>query len=314
MKHTQVLSVLSICMYRLARALTLLRIYCWRVPGALIVTSARMAKPVIIALGIKIAHWLALVEECPSILNCCIDVRKALGVKSGETAGGSGFDERIRRVVKMKPAWSVVWEVAMWIFSSFGTLLVVCSHGKHRSLSLAYEIAMVVDCELISPLYSCNQMLSRVEDILLYIRPRLMEHARRFGHFNYPIHNIGVCKVDFDGPKWMNSPGEGVRTNPEHLHVLHTGDLVVEWTKPATYDGSWSRGTVIHGLDAIHGRWFPPSYVTPLEKFHFRDVENLQESLMCQWNACRRSRAAPEQSGVDPNCGWVRQVVFRVIV
>ena len=143
----------------------------------------------------------------------------------------------------------------MWILWSFGILVVVCNHGKHRSLSLGDEIATAADCELVSPRDTSRRVWLRdVRRFLSYIAPRLKAHVERFGDFDHPIRSIGVCNVDFDGPEWMNSPGEGVRTNPEDLHVLHRGDLVVEWTKPTSYIGSWSRGTVIHGLDVCRCR------------------------------------------------------------
>ena len=165
--------------------------------------------PMVIALGIRTEHWRALIRKFPCVLNCSVDVREALHKEWDASHEGSGFDEHIRRRMKQKPTWTIVESVAMWILASFGLLLVVCKYGKHRSLSVGYEIAKVADCELVSPRDRIQSVgLEGVDHFLARVDARIRAHIKYFGEFNHPIEKIGICNADFDGPAWMNSPGE----------------------------------------------------------------------------------------------------------
>ena len=87
-----------------------------------------------------------------------------------------------------KDMWGVVWEVAMCILRAFGILIVVCNHGRHRSLSLAYELADRLGCELVSQRYRhCPTRLCTPDQLLAHLTPRLVWHRKEFGGCPYPI-------------------------------------------------------------------------------------------------------------------------------
>ena len=91
------------------------------------------------AVGIRTKHWTALIEAYLDIFNCSMDVRYALGLEWDETVNeGTGMDEHVRDRMKKKDMWQVLIEVATFILAQFNILLVVCNHGKHRSLALVY--------------------------------------------------------------------------------------------------------------------------------------------------------------------------------
>ena len=102
---------------------------------------------VVISIGTRTDHWSELLESYPEIRNCSMDVAYALERREDEISDdGTGFDESVRARMKNKDTWKVLWEVAVEMLRRFGILLVLCRHGKHRSLSLAFEIAKEFAC------------------------------------------------------------------------------------------------------------------------------------------------------------------------
>ena len=95
----------------------------------------------VIAMGRKTEHWKTLRREFPCVRNCVIDVRRAFTQEHGEDTSGTGFDPHVRHRIMEKPAWPVVFEIAMLVLQTFGLCIVLCNHGKHRSVTVAYEIA-----------------------------------------------------------------------------------------------------------------------------------------------------------------------------
>jgi len=64
-------------------------------------------------------------------------VRKAFSRNHDETTHHDGFHKHIRERMKKKEAWPAVWEAAMCVIKRFKLVVLVCNHGKHRSLSMA---------------------------------------------------------------------------------------------------------------------------------------------------------------------------------
>ena len=56
----------------------------------------------VIALGVKTYAWEHVATEFPSILNCCVDVRRLLGREWGEDTRGSGYDRGVRERIRAK--------------------------------------------------------------------------------------------------------------------------------------------------------------------------------------------------------------------
>ena len=101
-------------------------------------------QPTVIAIGVKKVYWQLLLESFPSIANCGLDVRNAFSREWDENTSGTGFDWATRRRIMAKKAWPFVWEIAMSVLAKLGLLIVVCNFGKHRSLSLAYQLAFTL--------------------------------------------------------------------------------------------------------------------------------------------------------------------------
>ena len=88
--------------------------------------------------------------EYPMVLNCCINVVEALKRGHDESSSGSGFDKHTRERMMARDTWQTVWGVALEVLIAFGLLVVLCNHGRHRSLSLAYELHKFFGIELVS--------------------------------------------------------------------------------------------------------------------------------------------------------------------
>ena len=116
------------------------------------------SQPTVIALGVKTDHWHLLLDSFPPIVSCCLDVRRAFTKQWDESTRGTGFDLSIRSRITSKKAWPFVWEIALSVLLKFGLLIVVCNYGKHRSLSLAYEMALHTHSRLFTP---CDQQAHR---------------------------------------------------------------------------------------------------------------------------------------------------------
>ena len=243
--------------------------------------------PIVIAVGTKTAHWPRLVEAFPSINNCCIDVRDAFGRQWHDDTGGNGFHVWVRNKMMQNPTWTIVKEIAMSVLQAFRLLVVVCNWGKHRSLSLAYEVANETKCELISPRDRNHPVhLACVDIFMKYLSPRLESHRSLFSNAPHPLRAIHVCKMDFDGAQWAEGSNRRNRKtyiHPQSLHVLRRGDLVVE-TRPSEDDDGWLFGSVIRNAEVVPDLWFPPDAVSPMRTYYFPQIEDLECSILRIWH------------------------------
>ena len=242
----------------------------------------------VIALGVWTEHWTSLIECYPDVLNCCVDVRDAFHREWDESTLGDGFQPSTRERMKAKESWTAVWEACMCVLREFGLVVIVCGHGKHRSLSLGYEIAESVGCELISPRDRSHRVRLRdVHQFMSYLAPRFEDHRELFGGAKHPIVGIKKGMHEFIADEWervCNERGEESGMKLGELHDIHEGDLVVEVDASSVYTGGWSFGSVIRGSQIIHSRWFPPSAVAEVGRYQFAGVRCLHKSLVQHWH------------------------------
>ena len=160
----------------------------------------------VVSVGELCPHWSAFLREFPRAMNCCISVWRALSPESGEELVGNGFDKSFRDRMKAKDGWGLVWNVCHCVLREFGVLVVLCKHGKNRSLSLAIELADSFGCEYRAMRDEWRPRSIRPVDVFLNeLRPRFKRHVLRHGGDRFPFMGVGRCVVDFDGPDWVGA-------------------------------------------------------------------------------------------------------------
>ena len=252
---------------------------------------------VIVAIGVQTYYWAELCREFPCCMNACIDVRDAFNKEFREDTLGDGFDSSVRSRMMEKATWHPVKAAARTILDWFRLLIVVCNHGKHRSLSLAYELSQELKCELVSPRDRTRSDTRDPKGFISYLKHRLDQHHKHFGASPHPIIGAWVCKVNFDGVQWAKEANEqfsDMYSDPLSLHDLREGDLVVQTRSKHKCDEGWLIGTKIRGDEVVPNRWFPCTSVNPLQDSHFRF--NFIHSLKSQW--IRESRPSGFTLGV----------------
>ena len=247
-------------------------------------------QPTVIAIGVKTEYGQLLLDSFPSIANCCLDVRSAFSRKWDENSSGTGFDLSTRRRIVAKKAWRFVSEIAMSVLAKFGLLIVVCNHGKHRSLSLACELAYHTKALIITPRDKQGywqypeplQFLSRVTD-------RLRQHRDTYPHCCHPFRRIGIVEVGFDCSSWAIAH----QVDAAEYCSLFFGDIVVEISPPNEEAAcGWGYGIMFRGSDIFPGCWFPPAYVRDLQYGHIQGAGYFGEDLLSNWTKyCKYSRS-----------------------
>ena len=239
-----------------------------------------------ISIGTRTAHWSELLDSYPEIRNCSMDVAHALERREDENPdNGTGFDELVRDKMRKKDTWKVLWEVAVEILARFRILLVVCRHGKHRSLSLAYEIHKEFECKLISPCYTDDEYFRRRwrdhELFLADISPRLDEHKRIHGKERHPLVGVRICKRSFNGPDYVERK---YGSSGDNVHVMKPGAVVVQVESECRTDFGWHIGSVIYSEGEVSRcKWYPPLSVQDMEDWHYPTVKKLDDDLKQHW-------------------------------
>ena len=259
----------------------------------------------VVALGMYTEHWGLVKHAFPGIHNCCIDVTRAFRRDSDDDPRGSGFDLHTRIRIMAKSTWPVVWEVAMCVLRKFGILIVLCNHGRHRSLSLAYELAVWTGCRLVSMRdHDRPSRMRHPDDVLRIITPRLVQHLDAFGGHPHPVAGIHVCRYGFDGTAWAaNENYDAPPTRYRHLDMT-SGDILIESRCRGEASMEWGFGILVIDGAAGPTGWYPPSYVDPLDRWYFDGIENLYASLMI-FQPDQRSDPAPQAHRGD----WERTCV-----
>ena len=272
----------------------------------------------VIAVGIETIYWQQLINLYPRAINYCIDVRKAFHKEWDESTASSGFNKHTRARMKMKPAWPAVFAVALCVIRRFRVVILVCNHGKHRSLSVAVELQQKLGdrCELISHrdrwhpagLTNCDTFIHYLKShpYLEYVRPADWTCL----DLTNLVLDIRIGLYDFDTDKWIReqisnggengdqlqiqySSEEWLRTGTRQshhgsdmVHTIHTGDIMIV-INPALRpqpmaDTNWSFGIIVRGTEISPERWFPSDVCGPLPQYNFPGVRDFKDSLL-QW-------------------------------
>ena len=231
---------------------------------------------VVLAVGLETDHWRALKEEFPEILNCCVNVTKAFQKETGESTDGSGFDQPTRARMMIKDTWNAVLGVSLAVLYAFGLVILLCNHGRHRSLSVAFEVATHQGIELVSirnprPPYR----LRDVGKFMAAISPRLRQHAARFRDVPHPVTGFEVCTHGFDGLYWRTH----YDAESEYL-VLPRDSLVVNVRRDEEEAQGWHFGILANGAARGDPGWYPPCMVSPMPGRYFHRVNNLIRHLV----------------------------------
>ena len=246
----------------------------------------------VVALGTDTEHWRLVENSFPGIHNCCIHVANALRRERDDDTSGSGWDSHTRTRIMAKRTWPVIWEVAMCVLREFGILIILCNQGRHRSLTLAYELATRTGCRLVS--MRDRDRPSRMLDphrLLQIITPSVRKHLEASAWDPHPVAGIHVCTNGFDGTAWVaNENPDAPPTRYRHLN-MDPGHILVESRCPCEESMGWGFGTlVVKGAAGIRG-WYPPSFVRPLDRNHFSAITDLYASLVL---SCGSSDPAPQ--------------------
>jgi len=227
----------------------------------------RAPRAMIIAVGLNTQHWYALSTEFPIIHNCCLDVRDAFSREWDEDTQGTGFELSVRNRIKAKMTWGIVFQTAWVIAQEMGLVIIVCNHGKHRSLSLAVELATYLDGHLVSIRHEDRPLhLRHVTDFMNEVRPRLNSHTHAYSHRTHPVVGISVCKVAWDGHDWEHQ----LRTDSMVWQVgdpyltIHINDIVIIVSTPPRIAQGWQCGVLVRQNMASVIGWFPPTAVEPI--------------------------------------------------
>ena len=213
-------------------------------------------------MAIETHAWNCILFEFPAIRNCCIDVRRLLGRRWDEETAGTGFEKRVRDRIKTNASWATIWEVSSVILREFGLLVVLCNHGKHRSLSVAFELAEHFGCKMVCTRHATPQGgYRRTHDIMTDLRPLCTSHCWRFGHRMNPVINANRCICGFDGIAWAKEESEPYRSC--HYLTIAKDDIVVRIRCDPHIAEGWALGCNM-GANGIVG-WFPPDYVRPFD-------------------------------------------------
>lgn len=216
----------------------------------------------VVSVGEQCPHWSAFLREFPRAMNCCISVWRALSPESGEELVGNGFDKSFRDRMKAKDGWGLVWNVCHCVLREFGVLVVLCKHGKDRSLSLAIELADYFGCEFRAMRDEWRPRSIRPVDVFLNeLRPRFKKHVLRHGGDRFPVMGVGRCVVDFDGPEWVGA-NDPSWCHPDYTYLdMRRGSFVLQLHRDSTEAQGWSYGSEVLLPNSESG-WFPPTAVS----------------------------------------------------
>ena len=209
-------------------------------------------------MGVKTTHWEALMRAYPGIGNCVLVVTALLRKEKGESTACTGLDQLCAARIRNKPAYPLLKVMAKIILSEFGLLIVACSHGKHRSVVLANDIAEGESAVFIAP---CNRELGKyyymsVSRFLTHTDtwPALEYHVARYGKAPFPVKSLSVAVEGWNGIDWARDNDE----EPDEYHVMDKGDLIIEVPSAIDAEG-WTHATIWGGREIVSKRYLPPT-------------------------------------------------------
>ena len=231
----------------------------------------RPGKPLctVMALGLKTKHWKELKKEYPGVVNCCINVVEAFG--RGPRRGGNGcetgFDKHVRERIMARSTWETVWGVALEVLMAFGLLVVLCKHGRHRSLSLAYELHEFFGVELVS-IVNPSGRYRGVSEFMKAVSLRLSQHVLLFGQLPHPVVGVFECIHRFDGPQWQQSKDAhhmylDLSPNGRVILVRHTEEGSQDWVRIDSK--GWAHGRLVGKYGDHNLGFLPYNFVKVME-------------------------------------------------
>ena len=236
-------------------------------------------KVIIIAIGQRTPHWDALRREFPGIWNCCLDVRAAFNREWDESAQGTGFDISVRDRMRAKETWAVVFQTALVIAQEIGLVIIVCNHGKHRSLSVAIELASHTHGQLVSIRHQAHPLQLRdVTEFMNEVSPHLHRHTNLHSHRVHPIAGISVCVQYWDGRDWdyqLRTDNVAWRVGDLYL-TINFNEVVIHVSRPARIAEGWHCGVLVD-VEPYATGWFPPTAVHPI---YFAGIPDFFRELM----------------------------------
>ena len=182
----------------------------------------------------------------------------------------------------------------MSVLRSFRLLVVVCNHGKHRSLSLAYELSNHTNAWLISPpdTQAFGYHVSP-DHFLKCVSGRQGQHCAIYLLSPHPLRRIGIVLREFDGCRWAHDH----QVDADDYCNLLPGDIVVEILPPNQEVAfGWGYGAIIRGSISFPGCWFPPAFVSDLKCDHIVGTGNLRHELLSFWNTYANSLEVPAKA------------------
>ena len=229
-------------------------------------------KPLIIAVGVRTEHWQMICDEFPlHISSCCLDVRRAFSRDWDEDTEGTGFQRHVRDRMKAKPTWCFLWEIALHILNKFRMVIILCNHGKRRSLSLAVELQIHLKCDLVAIRSPARPFHFRdAEEFMEDIRLPVREYVHEFGEQPFPISGVWLCQCEFNGQLWSEENDPGSQSCISKYVTMTKGDVVVSVVKGQVQAQGWSYGIVISHISHQKDEgWFPPAFVVQLPRGFF---------------------------------------------
>ena len=169
----------------------------------------------------------------------------------------------------------------MSVLLKFRLLIVVCNHGKHRSLSLAYELAHYTKARLIIPRdRQFYRHRPEPHQFLTHVSGRLRQHRATYLYSPHPFRRIGIVLVGFDACSWAIYH----QVDADEYCNLLSGDIVVEISPPNQEAAcGWGYGVIIRGSRSYPGCWFPPAYVRDLKYDHIEGTGHFGQELISIW-------------------------------
>ena len=225
--------------------------------------------PLIVAMGFQSEHWLELgrANLIDDLIHCSINVKSALRKGCNETTDGTGLDDPCARRIRAKPLYQLLKDVGLIVLDRLGMLIVVCNHGKHRSVALARDLATHTNGEFLAPCCKEGPLHG------YYIAPRelpgrlshwLRRCKSRVGRWSFPVKSVGVCVAPWNGPAWGHAYDSA---GSYQYHIVAEDDRIIElFDDPIPEDPQgWVLAMVIarDGYSRVDRKWIPPYVYAP---------------------------------------------------
>ena len=191
---------------------------------------------VVFAIGTQTRHWVRFQQTYGSYLPCVINVTELFRRGPGDNTRTTGFDEECRRRIRRMSLFYPILCIANVLLDMYEIVIVLCRHGRHRSLTVAYELARATGATLVAP---CHR--SMVEGP--YMHPNyLVAYIERYHSGKLeacrksPFPIVSVCYSDlvWDGRSWVTKNSQVLND----YHSVLKGDLIMELL-PVTDSLGW---------------------------------------------------------------------------